>query len=669
MFRFEKPIEEKYRIHLEQELLAKVKSACQLKGIAESEIPLKVIIDDMNDGGWSLENGILNRSLKVIRHRLQARLECVVTKQSSSTTMSATSSKDYPKTPVELASWLLNKLKPEIDSGDERMLASPLIHLGFDSIEFTRMGAMLPELLDALYHQGCINIKASQNKYFATPILMKHSMLSFAHVLWNENPERSLGREKEEVTTPLLGRLAKIEKNSMDRLLPLKTLADSDSPKTKCSKLQNITPINKRRVFVTGGAGFLGAHVIRDLLSDPEVSEVICLVRGSAQEDAAARARRITLTGHESLNQAYLQKIKIIDGDLNKDKFGLQDSKYETLIHDRHGNPAIDSIIHAAAMIKTWRLEDGLDTLTETNVNGTLRIAQLAFETSQYRADQQLTPVVYVSTNSVHCDEVCRQDNVRKTPAKGCFGMFADESAIKQNLNAYAATKLMGEQILRESGLPLSIVRAPLLTWNTETGYGNEDDWLNRLVDACIRTRMIPQFDSKALVRSMPVNQCSALITQNAKNLMANAGSNPFSIEYPYQGVPGLSLSRMFNKLAEQARENGMNMRPVSVAMWDRELKRIAHTNPTRFHPLLTMLLGINNKRSGSHEVSQMKGIVPWLQGLLSTHMAERPSSAANRLRDTQNNVYVGFFNNPVSESLTRQRDQKNEGYRLETVN
>ncbi|MEN9917255.1 MAG: hypothetical protein RLY40_1187, partial [Pseudomonadota bacterium] len=651
MFRLKKPIEEKERVNLEQELFLTVRSACRRNGISESEIPVKVVIDDINDGGWSLENGILNRSMKIIRPKLQIRLENIITKQSIYTA-SITSAQDYPKTPAELASWLLHKLQPEIDSCcNEHMLASLLIHIGFDSIQFTKMSAMLPELLDELRNRGNINIKEMQNKQFATPILMKHSMLSLAQIIWDENPEISLVEpNKKEIS--LLDRLTEVEKNSIEHLQQLKAIPSLS--KIKYFKQQNMLSANRKRVLITGGAGFLGAHIVRDLLNDPSVSEIICLVRGSEKEEAASRVSRIVLAGdHESLSQLYSQKIKVVDGDLSKDKFGLQESDYDALIHDNYGNPAIDLIIHAAAMIKTWGLEEGLDTLMGPNVQGTLRIVQLAFESSQYHDSQQLTPIVYVSTISVCCDEVCSQDKTRETHLESWFATFKDKSAIKRNFNAYAITKWMGEQILRESGLPLTIVRAPLLTWNTKTGYGNDDDWLNRLVDACISTRMIPQFDPEASVKAISVDQCSMLIRQYAKSLLENAENHPFTITYPHQGVPGLSLSCLFKKLAEQAQANKIIMTSVSIIDWHRELDSRSYTHPTRFHPLLTMLAGINDKRSGTDELSQMEGIYYWLQHLLSSMPIERPSNTTVRLNDPKK-LHLAFFKRSAPKKLSQ---------------
>lgn len=613
MFRLEKPIED--RINLEKELLLQVQSVCRNNDIPEREIPSKVIIDDVADGGWSQENGILTVSSKVNRRALDERLQRTLAEQSNSIVSSLSS--DYPQSSRELALWLSRKLQSEINAFDECMLTSTFSNLGFDSAQLTLMAATLPALLDELAKHG-VNIN-KHNEVFSAPTLMHHSMMSLAEMLW-ENPKQSLARR------PLGERLLAVENHSMARLSQLKANRLNSSMAHKPPKIS----ANKVSVLVTGCAGFLGADIVRDLLNSDWVSEVICLVRDSKNEDAASRVRRIVLTGYESLNQVYTKKITVINSDLSQDKFGLQESEYEELIHRKIG-----LIIHAAAMIKSWNLADGLNELIEPNVNGTLRIAQLAFELSQYRGNQ-LTPIVYVSTNSVICQEVYSQDHVRIVPEAGWFSRFKNEAEIKKNFNAYSATKFMAEQILRESGLPLSIVRAPLLTWNTKTGDGNSDDWLNRLLDDCILCKAIPQFASDVSVNAMPVNQCSELIVKSAKGLIKNSRNNPFSVEYPHQGVPGLRLCRVFEKLKEQAQANGVTMDVIPEEVWANRIKQLS---PTRFSPLLTTLPSIKNRRSETTpKLSKMEGITLWLQVLLAAHSKIVPANSY------QKGVHQGFF-------------------------
>jgi nucleoside-diphosphate-sugar epimerase len=167
------------------------------------------------------------------------------------------------------------------------------------------------------------------------------------------------------------------------------------------------------RVFVTGGTGFIGGEVARQLRARGDV--VVCLVR------TPEKAKKLTELGCE-----------LVSGDLS-DEAAL-----------RQGMEGCDGLIHAAAMYEVGIPAKQHPAMYEANVSGSEHVLQAALEAKVPRT-------VYVSTVGTFGNT---------------HGKVVDESYEhpgKEFTSYYEETKLEGqrvaERMIAEEGLPAIVVQ------------------------------------------------------------------------------------------------------------------------------------------------------------------------------------------------------------------
>jgi amino acid adenylation domain-containing protein/thioester reductase-like protein len=127
---------------------------------------------------------------------------------------------------------------------------------------------------------------------------------------------------------------------------------------------QTIVPIKQKNVFLTGATGFLGTHILAELLRDDQVA-VYCLVRGNALESAENRLKDGYRYYFNTLPDRWQDRVKVIEGDLKFINFGIPVADFDMLTQE------IDVVIHAAADINL--LKDYAE-LIDINVNTTRQI-------------------------------------------------------------------------------------------------------------------------------------------------------------------------------------------------------------------------------------------------------------------------------------------------------
>jgi len=165
-------------------------------------------------------------------------------------------------------------------------------------------------------------------------------------------------------------------------------------------------------VFFTGGTGFIGSHVIDELLRSGY--SVKALVRKSSSLDNLK----------EALNS---DSLELIRGDITE-----SDSIKGTM-------EGMDVLIHTAAFASDWGKREDFE---KVNIEGTKNILEEA-------RNSKVPHIIHVSTNAVMGEEDCLETKSELSPYRPRFNYFLN-GIFPSAMNHYRETKAEGEKTARE---------------------------------------------------------------------------------------------------------------------------------------------------------------------------------------------------------------------------
>ena len=226
-------------------------------------------------------------------------------------------------------------------------------------------------------------------------------------------------------------------------------------------------PSAPRRILLTGANGFLGAHLLLELLRRGR-AHVVCLVRGTDDADAERRLAE-GLAGFDlPWNAEIRRRVTVLAGDIRQPRLGLSDERWEALARD------VDSIVGVAAAVDFVR---GYVSLRQTNVLGPLQLAELAMT-------GRTKPLHHISSIAVF-NEVGITSMGEDDPVAHIDGLYA----------GYDKTKWAAEAALRrarEHGLVVTLLRPGGIGGHTKTGAYNPRDLSSGFMSAFTRYRKVP---------------------------------------------------------------------------------------------------------------------------------------------------------------------------------
>ncbi|MDI9835515.1 thioester reductase domain-containing protein [Streptomyces sp. KAU_LT] len=286
-------------------------------------------------------------------------------------------------------------------------------------------------------------------------------------------------------------------------------------------------PAPPRRVLLTGATGFLGSHMLLDLLRHSD-AHVYCLVRAPDEEAALARLGEALKKYALPWSSEVRRRVTVLPGDIREQRLGLSDELWDRLAGE------LDSVVSVAAAVDFLR---GYPSLRAGNVLGVLTLAELA-------ATGRPKPLHHISSVAVF--------NEVGIPSMGEDDPLAH---IDRLVAGYDQSKWAAEVALRRArdhGLVVTALRPGGIGGHTRTGAYNAQDLSSGLLSAFARYRTVPAFRH---LNAAPVDWVSRVA------VAAICEPDAWGFDYHLTGVP--------NTLDDVVRDMAFGGMHVRVHDWE----------------------------------------------------------------------------------------------------
>jgi amino acid adenylation domain-containing protein/thioester reductase-like protein len=204
-------------------------------------------------------------------------------------------------------------------------------------------------------------------------------------------------------------------------------------------------------VLLTGATGYLGVYLLQELMMQ-RASQVVVIVRGTDDEQAALRLKEKCeyYFGETFWSQFHPQRVRVVAGDLSKERLGLDAQVYSEL------EKSVDAIVHSAALVKHYGHHQEF---YDANVGATINLLHLA-------ASVRKKDFHHISTLSI-------AEGTTEGVGQRLFTEY-DMDLGQESTNHYIQTKLAAEKEVdraRQEGVQANIYRIGNITFHSESGH------------------------------------------------------------------------------------------------------------------------------------------------------------------------------------------------------
>ncbi|KAI0431346.1 hypothetical protein F5Y09DRAFT_340753 [Xylaria sp. FL1042] len=249
-------------------------------------------------------------------------------------------------------------------------------------------------------------------------------------------------------------------------------------------------PDHEQTIMLTGSTGGLGSYLLDQLVRNPAIKRVVCLNRaedgGAKQQEKQGRDRGF------AWDLEHTSKIEYLHADLSKDKLGLSNNIYKTLLKKAH------RIIHNA-----WPVNFNISIETfEPHLRGVRHLADFAAE-----AEHRVTIVFISSIGTVHNWDPSR-------------GYVPEERTEDWNLpsNSYGLSKMGSSLILDDAAavgdFPAASIRVGQIAGpEAEVGLWNKHEWFPSIIASSLYMGVLPRdLGSNDRIDWVPVERVARLV-------------------------------------------------------------------------------------------------------------------------------------------------------------
>jgi len=213
--------------------------------------------------------------------------------------------------------------------------------------------------------------------------------------------------------------------------------------------------------LLTGGTGYIGAHIAANLLADSGES-VNVLVRARDPQEARQRlwhALQLHMDAPE-FRHFLDARVRIFLGDLTVSRFGLAEDEYGEMVR------STDSVIHCAASLNRKSEKSCLN----VNLRGTLEVIQFARRAQEAHGLRRFSHVSTVAVAGHRANEVVEED--------------ASIDWNRSDYDPYARTKKFCEHMVREllPDVPKTIFRPSIVLGDSRRPETNQFEMVRAFV-------------------------------------------------------------------------------------------------------------------------------------------------------------------------------------------
>ncbi|KAI4105689.1 MAG: hypothetical protein L6R37_002588 [Teloschistes peruensis] len=318
-------------------------------------------------------------------------------------------------------------------------------------------------------------------------------------------------------------------------------------------------------VLLTGGTGFLGSRILRQLCQNPDVQRVLVHVRS---QDTRKALQRIVLSATLAgwWKEEYLRKIEAWAGDLGKPKLGIKPEQWDRLCGRGSPQDRVTAIIHNGAKVN-WNAS--LPALKRTNVDSTGDLLNAA------SLSTALTNFVFVSGGQ----------QLRIEADQGC-----DVAEEVSQSNGYAQSKFLSELMVQDYAQTVarrqqqvSIVKPGYIIGSVDDGICVAHDYIWRLAVSCAAIGAYNADDADAFLFVADVDRVATAVADccdSQKQHTLVHGSEIVKI------LDGLPVRRFWNLVS---RGVGIEVRPLTAEAWMNRLFTNIETAGEQ-HPLWPLI-------------------------------------------------------------------------------
>lgn len=255
----------------------------------------------------------------------------------------------------------------------------------------------------------------------------------------------------------------------------------------------------KNAVLLAGATGYLGSHLLYELLTNTD-QDVYCLIRDKRKFDDLIKYY------FENQLSGYRHRIHLVDGDITKENLGLELDKYKEI------SQSITQVFNSASNVKHY---GAIEDFKDVNVTGVYNLLKLCADSG--------AKMHHISTLSVSGHGLTKPADIDRP-------FTEDDLDIGQKYkdNPYVWTKYLAEKLIREFqkiGVESNVYRVGTLdkrSYDDKFQINQDQSGFQLIVESVKQLGMMPNIISEMPTYVIPVDVCAEIVVKVANRLHEN---------------------------------------------------------------------------------------------------------------------------------------------------